>query len=74
MEDETRRHTALEMAMRWNAANGIDCPGCLIKQATQFDEFLRTGAVVGVKHLTEVEPNDQPSAEIIEFDPKGRPN
>jgi len=74
MDDTTRRHTALDMAMRWNAMNGISCPGCLVKQASQFDEFLRTGGVVGVEHLAPELDEEVQSANIIPLSPKGRPN
>lgn len=73
MDETTRRMTALDYAMRFNAAVGVFCPGCVITQAKQFDEFLRTGTVENLKHLGATEDDPDDGAVIVEF-PKGRPN
>lgn len=72
MDEETRRVTALEMALRFNARFDIDCPGCLMALAAHMDEFLRTGSAPEVGHLGDVEKEDN----VVRFPPTndGLPN
>ena len=82
MDEEQRRHIALQYAFQYSAMLGVGCLTCVLDTAEEIDYFLVHGQrSIDCLHLGEEAPEPAPADEedasdtddnVVKFDPKTR--